>query len=380
MKEVSELLEDIAAEMKKSYLRQDAKIANFEGQAARIDDLELKLGRRGLPSMGPNLEGSIGAKFVQSEQYKSMISRKVFDSDPFELKDIVASRLIDTGAGLSVLPDVIPGMIAPAERILRIRNLIPTSGTTSNSIAFVRETLFTNAAAPVKESKEGSEATKPESAKEFEPGVEQVQTIAHWIPVTRQILADAPVLQGFISNQLIYGLKLAEEDQILFGNGVAPQLNGITGQATVYDNTLPTQLGVTNITRIDDIRAAILQAMQAEYPVSGLVLNPFDWAAMELLKTTQRNYLWVSVNDGGVARLWRLPVVETNSMPQGYFLVGAFSLGAQIFNREQSTIRVSEHHESFFVQNLVAILAEERLALVVTRPQAFIYGSFAGGS
>ncbi len=323
----------------------------------------------------PQTRKSIGTQFIESKAYKDMVAAGEIKSAPFEVKDIVASRLIDTVSGMPVQAQVIPGVIQEPEPELRVVDLINQANTDSNAIYYVKGT-YTKAAAPKKESKQGTLIDKPEATLVFAPATETVKTIPVWIPATRQILSDAPALRALIDQNLLYDVRYQQEYQVLFGNGTDPQLNGITPQATAYDDTLPTQLGLSTVTRIDHLRAAILQARQARYPVTGLVLNPFDWAAIELTKDSTYKYIWVSVNDGGVARMWRVPVVESDMMSAGYFLAGAFRQGATLYNREGATIRVSESHDKYFVENMVAILCELRCALVVTRPQAFIYGQF----
>jgi HK97 family phage major capsid protein len=74
-------------------------------------------------------------------------------------------------------------------------------------------------------------------------------------------------------------------------------------------------------------------------------------------------------------RLWGLPVVVTNSIAAGTFLLGSFDMGAQIWDRQDATIEVSRENSDNFVKNMVTILAEERIALTVYRTQAFITGS-----
>ena len=346
------------------------KIANEK----RLQAYEMS---RGTPIYGRDTPTDVGRAFVESEAYRSMMERAIWSSDPcIYHRSIIASAIADAGVGMPVAPELVTRIIGTPQQPLRVRDLLPTGTTTSNSVAFVRETSFTNKAAAVKESVEGEEQTKPESDKEFEPEVVYVQTIAHWIPATRQIIADAPALQSFINSQLIYGLKVEEEYELLFGDGTAPHLTGICPLAMPYDSTLPTQLGVTSITRLDDIRAASYQVEQALYSADGVILNPFDWAAIELVKDNIGKYIWVSVTDGGISRAWRLPVVVSHTMPVGHFLVGAFKLGAQLWDREESNIRIAEQHGDFFVKNLVAILAEERLALTVYSPAAFVYGTF----
>ena len=67
-------------------------------------------------------------------------------------------------------------------------------------------------------------------------------------------------------------------------------------------------------------------------------------------------------------------------MTEGEFLVGAFSLGCELFTQGDATIEISRSHGEFFTANLVAILAEMRALLAVYRPKAFVAGSFTEGS
>jgi Phage capsid family. len=337
----------------------------------KLDDLHVKIEKSETP-VGFNQAApgkSIGHQFVESKAYKDMIQSGNYESSRFEVKEIISSNL--SSAGDLIVPERVPGIVAAPEQSLRIRNLLAPGNTTSNAIEYIEETLFTNAAAAVAESVQGSVVNKPESTLRFDKKTASVGTYAHWIPASRQVIADAPQLQSYINERLTYGLKLVEDGALA---------DALIDGATVYDESLENTLGVESVTRIDKIRVAILQARQAQYPVSGIVINPVDWAAMELLKDTQERYIWVSVVDGGTARLWRVPVVESDAIEAGTFLTGAFRLGAQIWDREGVSIRVSEHHASFFIQNTVAILAEERFGLTIYRPQAFVYGSFSSGS
>ena len=56
------------------------------------------------------------------------------------------------------------------------------------------------------------------------------------------------------------------------------------------------------------------------------------------------------------------------------FLIGAFDLAAQIFDRQDATVEVSTEDADNFQKNKVTIRAEERLALAVYRPEALVYG------
>lgn len=275
---------------------------------------------------------------------------------------------IDSSGGALVAPDRRPGVVAAPQRRLTIRDLVAPGTTESNSVEYVRETGFVNNAAPVSEGTQ-----KPYSDLTFELENAPVRTIAHLFKASRQILDDASALQSYIDARARYGLMLVEEGQLLYGNGTGANLHGIIPQAQAY--APPSGVVVTAEQRIDRIRLAILQAQLAEFPASGIVLNPIDWSLIELTKDAENRYIIGSPQNGTTPTLWRLPVVETQAITQDEFLTGAFSLGAQIFDRMDIEVLVSTENDKDFENNMVTIRAEERLAFAVYRPEAFVTGS-----
>ncbi|RBM30491.1 phage major capsid protein [Vibrio tarriae] len=273
-----------------------------------------------------------------------------------------------TGSGGDlVAPDRRAGIIAIPERQMTIRDLIAPGTTTSNMVQYVKETGFTNNAAPVAEN-----TAKPYSDINFSMENASVQTIAHLMKASRQILDDASALASFIDARARYGLMIKEEGQLLYGNGTGANLHGIIPQASAY--AAPTGAEVTTEQRIDRLRLAILQAALAEYPATGIVLHPTDWATIELLKDNTGKYIIGNPQNGTTPTLWRLPVVSTQSINQNSFLVGAFNLGAQIFDRMNIEVLVSTENTDDFEKNMVTLRAEERLAFAVYRPEAFVTG------
>lgn len=282
---------------------------------------------------------------------------------------------VDGSGGALVSPDRRLGVIAAPEQRLTIRDLVAPGTTSSNSVEYIRETGYTNNAAPVVENPTGS---KPYSEITFELDNAPVRTIAHLFKASRQILDDAPALASYIDARARYGLLVAEELQLLLGNGTGANIHGIVPQAQAF--AMPAGTSVELEQRIDRLRMALLQAELSELPADGIVLNPIDWALIELLKDTQGRYLVSSPADGATPRLWRRPVVETRAMAQGEFLVGAFRLGAQIFDRQEIEVLVSTENDKDFEKNMVTIRAEERLAFSVYRPEAFVTGDLLAAS
>jgi HK97 family phage major capsid protein len=332
---------------------------------------------------------SIGQLFVDSPEFKdrspngdmrgdfSLADRVLTEFGGVEVKDIHSGSIgTFTHPGFGKV-DRLPPVVAPM-RTMRVRDLFPQVSTSAVMVEYVEERGFVtpedNAAATVAErtADDTNFGLKPKSNLRWETKSAPVKTIAHWVPAHRNTLDDEPALRGIIDTRLMYGLKLEEDWQILLGDGTGENLLGIMKQPGVQ--MYPGAGGyVDDDTYIDVLRRSITRIMLAEYEATGIVCHPNDWEKIELTKDANRNYVAVTaVTVGAEQRLWRTPVIATPAMPEGKALVGAYGLGAQIFDRMQGTIRTSEHHEDFFVRNAVVVLCEERVGLATYRPEAFI--------
>jgi HK97 family phage major capsid protein len=311
---------------------------------------------------------SAGELVIASDAYKNFNSSM---QGSFTVRVNNAITSIDDSAGPLIQPQRL-GMVQPTQQRLFIRDLLSWGRTVSNSLEYVRESGFTNSAAPVSEN---PASPKPESDITFELDQDPVATIAHWIRASKQVLSDAPMLTSYIDGRLRYGLKLKEELQLLKGSGVGLNINGIYTQASEYSNP---GVVVEHETMIDRLRIAILQAELAEYSPDGLVLSPIDWATIELTKDSTNRYLFASLQGLAVPMLWGRPIVASKSMDAGDFLVGSFQQGAQGWDREDASVTVSNQDRDNFVKNMVTILCEERVGLTVFRPEAFVKGDFDG--
>lgn len=315
---------------------------------------------------------TMGQAFLEADGFEAFAARasggaKLSHTVPVK----AAITSLDSSAGALIEPTRI-GMIQPTQQRLFLRDLLSWGRTTSNSIEYVRETGFTNNANVVSENPTNP---KPESTMSFELDSDPVATIAHWVIASRQVLSDAAMLQSYIDGRLRYGLKVKEEAQLLKGSGVGLNLNGIFTQASAYANPGVT---VQAETAIDRLRIALLQVALAEYEADGIVLSPIDWAAIELTKTTDNQYLFTTPTGLAVPGLWGRPVVATQAMDAGDYLVGSFQQGAQGWDREDVSVTVSTEDRDNFVKNMVTILCEERVGLSVYRPEAFVKGDFDG--
>lgn len=308
---------------------------------------------------------SVGEQLTESKEYAAYLEQSAGQKGSRFTMPVKAITSLANSAGAGVAPDRLAGVQTLPQRRLTVRDLITPGRTGSNLVQYLRETGFTNNAATTAEG-----TRKPQSDLTIDLKQAPVVKIPHFIKASTEILSDFPQLQSLIDAKLRYGLALVEEAQLLKGSGVGNNLNGIYTQATAY----AAPIVIAGATRIDVLRLALLQAELAEYPSTGIVLNPIDWAAIELQKDDNGGYIFANPQSMSLPALWGRPVVPTQAMTLDQFLVGAFQLGAQVFDREQAQVTVATENEDDFVNNLVTILAEERLALAVYRPEAFIKG------
>ncbi len=334
---------------------------------------------------------SLGQMFTDSPEFKSLMdSRDTTMRSPFEIeafnlpammgrKDVYEGMISgDITRGLG--PVQFDAPVPRGQRALRVRDLFPQVSTSASLIDYFRVMGYSGgdpgSAAAVEERSGGTFAAKPQSSLTFEDAQAPVRTIAHWEAAHRNVLDDVPALQGIINNELLYGLALEEDRQLLLGSGNGGEILGLLKTSGIQTYTSPNEL------KSDSLRRAATKAIIANYPPTGYVMNPYDWEDIELQRPESggdgQYMVTTNVAIGASAQIWRQPVVETPALPEGEFLVGAFGLGAQVYDRQQANVRIAEQHSDFFVKNAVAVLAEERIALAVKRPESFVKGVFYG--
>ena len=266
-----------------------------------------------------------------------------------------------------------PGMILLPTRPPSIVDLIPTIPTTSEFIAYVRETASTNNAAYVADA-----GTKPESAVGAQVERAMIETVAHIIKVPLQLASDVNMFQAFLEMRLVDMLRLAREEAYLYGNGSTPNIRGITNFSGIQ--TL-TQESTWN--RIDTIRQALNKLEISYYPwADAIMLHPNDVVKMELLKDGENRYLWPTFGSFASGynnkSLFGVPIISTTLITEGTFLVGNFSRGVTRYLRQDVTIDIAYENEDDFKKNLMCIRVESRECLVPEDPNCFVLGTFLG--
>lgn len=337
---------------------------------ARLSEVEQKAARGGFSGGGaPEEIKSLGQKYIEQDGLKDFAENgrngQKFD---WETKATITTSTANAagsaGAALQAFRD--PTITPLPQRRPVVRDLLPVIQMTGSSVEVVSVKARNNNAAPVAET-----AAKPESDLQLELQTVNARVIAHWMKASRQVLSDLPQLQGLIDTELLDGLMLAEENQLLNGSGTGQNLQGLIPSATAF----AAPITIADPTMLDTVQLALLQSALAEYPANGVIMHPADWARITMLKDADGNYIMGQPGTTIAQRLWGLPVVTTQAVPVDKFLVGDFRRAATLYDRWSARVETGYVNDDF-TKNMVTILAEERLAQAIKAPKALTYGDF----
>jgi HK97 family phage major capsid protein len=152
----------------------------------------------------------------------------------------------------------------------------------------------------------------------------------------------------------------------------------LINEATAYVDATYDQTGDTDL---DKLVRMLTQLEDGNRVGSGYILHPRDWRRLQTIKADQGggantgNYVLGGPQGNTPPMAWGLPVATTTSMTVGQAFVGAFATMVILWDRMSSRIDISTEHSDYFIKNMVAIRAEERLALTVLAADAVIYES-----
>jgi len=338
---------------------------------------------------------TIGAAFTESPEFQKWLSevapsgrvaeKSRVQSPAMQVKRLSRKALVtgesNTSAGAFVETDYTGLYGSLGTFPLTVADLFSQGQTTSDLVHFVRQTRESDESEAVPESNvtKYTGATgqvsgeKPEGTIAFEPVTTPVRTIAVWIPATKRALADVPFIRSIIDGSLLRDLAVEKERQLLYGNGVGENLTGIASTPHTLVQPFDTRIDIT-------ARRAVtaLQVVGRTSPTAWL-MNPYDWETFDLLEDNEGRYVYGGPKALGQKVLWGAPVVISHLQPQGTAWLANWKDGF-VWDREQANISVTDNHSDFFIRNMIAILAEERLAFGVLRPQSFIQVDLVGGS
>jgi len=325
---------------------------------------------------------SFARQVIESEAYKSMVA----GSSKVGSVDVKVAATIDEGiipafsggAGLGgqlVAPQLLPGIVPLKFQPLTVADLLAQGSASSASISYVIESAFQDLTATVLE-----KGTKPQLDLTLTRRQDNVVKIANVAKTTTEMFEDAPQFESYLQNRMVFGIQRVEETQLLNGNGTPPNLQGILNRSGLA-TTVVTTAGLTALKAIEGIYNQITALRTSSFvEPDAIVIHPTDWQTIRLGKDSQNQYYAGGPFTGAYGntqvpsnqqQLWGLKVDVTTAVAQGTVLVGGFQESGQIFRRHGITLEMTNSNVDDFVNNLITVRAEERLALAVYRPAGF---------
>lgn len=360
---VAERVRELNAELDE-ICKQCEDLEAAEKSAEDFQKREDTLNRRPLPGAANddrNLK-SIGQLVTEHDTFKKWLAGS--KDGKIELADFSIDglkTLFQTSAGW--LPESLrTGQVVDAvTRPLQILDIMPVGQTGMANIVYMLETTRTHAAA---ERDEGAAAA--ESTFVLTEQTSPVREIADSIPVTDIQLEDVPMVSSYLDGRLRFGIRQRFDTQIIAGDGVAPNLEGIVNVTGI----------LTQAKGTDPIPDAVYKAM-TKVRVTGravpthYVTHPNDWQEVRLLRTADGIYIWGNPSEAGPERIWGLPVVQNESLAENTGLVGSFEPAwISLFERRGVVIERG-FVGTQFTEGKQTIRGSMRAALVVFRPPAF---------
>lgn len=324
---------------------------------------------------------SFARQVVESDGYKSMLSGQTKGVTI----DVKAAATIDEGiipafsggagmAGQLVAPQLLSGITGLKFQPLTVADLLASGTTSSSSVSYVIESAFQDLTATVAE-----KGTKPQLDLTLARRQDNVTKIANVAKITDEMFQDAPQFEAYLRERMVFGVQRVEEAQLLNGNGTPPNLQGIL-QRSGLATAVVTAAGLTAVKAMEGIfnQITALRAVSFVEP-DALVIHPTDWQTIRLGKDSNGQYYaggpftgaYGNPGPTNVGELWGLRAVITTAIAQGTVLVGGFRECAQVFRRQGVTLEMTNSNVDDFVNNLITLRAEERLALAVYRPAGF---------
>lgn len=354
----------VSAEVKATADKLLVEQQGLKGALEKIEERQLAIEQNGAGRRErAEAPKSLGQAIAESEGLKAFIAQGAKGTARIEVNNVITSA----SAGGLITPTRDGEIVSLRRRAPRIRSLLNQGRTNSSSVEYARQTVRTNNAGVVAEN-----TLKPESNYTWVKDDALVRTIAHWVPISRNTLDDAAALQTELDSELRYGLDIAEDEELLNGDGTGEHLSGLRANATAY----AAPFVIADETPIDTLRLALLQLELQEYAGDGFILNPMEWARIELTKNTQGSYIFANVLQLAGPTLWGRSVVSTTAMDAGDFMAGEFGVAATIYDRMDAEVLFSTEDRDNFVKNMITARAEKRLAFAVKREAALVDGTF----
>jgi HK97 family phage major capsid protein len=362
--EVEESLKSEISNLSNDY------IEKHDAMQKRMDTIEIEAKKNAIDSVPMTFKGALkeAVEGGAIEDFKKGRSR----ATSFEVKADMTTGADFTGEVIAATR--VPGIKFDPSNEVHVRSIVPVGTTTSDTIRFVKESAYTDGNAATSE---GSALGQTDF--NLTASTANVELIGTYLRLSKQMLDDTEQLTSYISARVPSKLMAVEDDQLLGGNGVAPNLEGLRNSATAWSNTDSGFAAgvISNPQNIDVLITALNQIAKFNYTSDGILMHPTDFHKILALKDGDNRYLKDQVYQGLQPTFMGVPFRLSTAMAEGEFIVGNFSQAAQIWQRDNVSVEFFEQDSDNVQKNFITVRVQERLAMTTYLPNALCRGSFA---
>lgn len=378
---VKEELESVKGELK--LVKDEAEKAKEELDAFKAENNRIRVQSKENEKNGRHFEKALDEAVSENIDAIKELQTNKKGKVSFQLKavgDMGISSIADISMANAQLA---PGIYALPNRRIHMRDILNTGRMTTSDYHYLREVAGEGDITTWTE----NSGKKPQIDLDYIEKIAPSQYIAGYLKISRKALDDVQALRSALQMRLLEKYLVAEDAQVLQGNGVTPNLEGILQVATPYDDANGYEYLVQRMIdaagQLEEGTGGFTEGFYAD----GYVLKPRDWA--KIANTVSQGSEQVFTLPGlgivsmvnGVLMLNGIPVYKMNGMPNDpnrQFLVGDWRMGAQLLIREDPTIDFSYENEDDFVQNKITVRVEGRVSLPIYYEEAFVKGAIDG--
>lgn len=350
----------------------DALYLEIDGLNHDVDELHHAEMKSRVTEIGTELQKPIRQQLpaTRFDEGPRSFGQLVVDSKEFKNREKGAQLRVEVDYDLKTLLATTAGwqprtgngdrLVDKIIRPVQLLERIPTDTTDLFEIPFMLETTRTQAGAEVAEA-----GTYAEDAFVFARQTSAVRKIGSQIPVTDEQLQDVGSMRSLLDNRLRFGLEARLDQQVLVGDGIAPNLQGVF--------TVP---GIqTQAKGADSAANAIFKAMTL-VRITGratpdtIVMHGTDWANVRLAQNAQGDYQFGPPTMVGADTMWGLPVVQSEALTAGNAVVGALTTYSQLLYKKGIEVQAGWVGTQF-IEGKMTLRADLRAAWVIYRGAAF---------
>lgn len=278
-----------------------------------------------------------------------------------ELKS-VSTMGLSSISGLDVArAELLPGILPIPKRRIHVRDIMSTGRMTASDLHFLKMTSTDSSAMSVAENGQINQIDF-----NFVETSAPSQYISAFLKISRKSLDDITALRASIADRLLQEYLLAEDSQILTGNGSGSNLSGLLVGSNSFTYAGSKTVAVEKL--IDAAAAVENNNLQ----VTGILMNPTDYVTILLTQSSGSTAgiyslpgLGVVSLQNGILHINDIPVYKSTAIQAGEALLGDWQNGAQLFLREDPIVEFFDQDGTNAQFNQITVRVQGRVALPI---------------